>query len=176
MSISFHVFADRARIPAARAWSGALDGHGFGIRMEPEFDPASFSGYLPCPDDRTGFELFVEPYSAANFEIGPDGMRVIGDRDTVFTFRCSGREADLAAATAAAATLTVLTDGILFDTEARHFVAAASVLAWARRERYEPVALYRVRASRRRARIRMSTILRLLIVLALAVAVFVFRR
>jgi hypothetical protein len=176
MSISFHVFAHRARIPTARAWSEAVAGHGFETRMDPGFETATFSGYLPCPDDRTGFDLFVEPFSAANFEIGPDGMRVIGERDTVFTFRFSGREADLAAATAAAATLALLTDGILFDTEARHFVDAASVLAWAHREKYEPLAVYRVRASRRRARIRISTILRLLIVLALAVSVFVFRR
>jgi len=180
MSISFHVFAHRARIPDARAWSRAIAEHGFATsldpELDPELDPTSYSGYVPCPDDRSGFELFVEPYSAANFEIGPDGMQAIGARDIVFTFRFSGRETDRAAATAAAATLARMTDGILFDVDARHFVDAPAVLAWARGEKYAPVAVYRVRASRRRARIRISTIVRLLIVLALAVSVFVFRR
>jgi hypothetical protein len=176
MSISFHVFAHRARIPDARVWSEAIARHGFDTSLDPGFDPASFSGYVPCPDERSGFDLFVEPYSAANFEIGPDGMRAIGARDIVLTFRFSGRETDRAAATAAAAALTLLTDGILFDAETRHFVAAPAVLAWARGEKYVPVAAYRIRASRRRARIRISTIVRLLIVLALAVSVLVFRR
>jgi hypothetical protein len=180
MSFSFHVFTDRARIPDARAWAQAIAVRGFATRLgagpEPGFDPASFSGYVPCPDDRSGFDLFVEPYSAANFEIGPDGMAVIGARDTVLTFRFSGRETDRDAAMEAAATLTLLTDGILFDVEARHFVAASTALEWARGEKYSPVAVYRIRASRRRARIRISTILRLLILLALAVSVLTFTR
>jgi hypothetical protein len=180
MSFSFHVFTQRARIPEARAWAEAIAAQGFATRLgsgpDPGFDPASFSGYVPCPDDRTGFELFVEPYSDANFEIGPEGMEAIGARDTVLTLRFSGREPDRDAAMEAAATLTFLTDGILFDVDARHFVAASAVLAWARGERYTPVAVYRIRASRRRARIRISTILRLLILLALAVSVLTFTR
>jgi hypothetical protein len=180
MSFSFHVFTHRARIPHAHAWAEAIAAQGFATVLawgaDPGFDPATFSGYVPCPDDRTGFDLFAEPYSEANFEIGPDGMEVIGARDTVLTFRISGRESDRDAAMEAAATLTLLTDGILFDVDARHFVAAPAVLAWARAEKYTPVAVYRIRASRRRSRIRISSIVRLLIVLALAIWVLTYRK
>ena len=126
----------------------------FPTRLATDVDLPSHSGYLPCPDDRTGFELYIEPWSSASFEIGPEGIRAVADRDTMLTFRCSGRELDQEAATDAAATLAAMTDGVLYDSDSRHFIDAASALAWARGERYTPVATYRLRASRRRARLR----------------------
>jgi hypothetical protein len=174
MSVTYHVFARSSRLPTASAWADAIARHGSQTRIGTDFDLLSHSGYLPCPDDRTGFELYVEPYSPASFEIGPDGIRAVADRDTMLTFRCSGREVDREAAMDAAAALAAMTDGILYDSDSRHFIDAASALAWARRERYAPVAIYRLRASRRRSRLRLSTVLRLLIIIALAVTAFVF--
>jgi hypothetical protein len=172
MSITFHVFLRRDRTPSAADWSAAIRAAGFAVQLPADFDPAAHSGYLPCPDDLTGFELYRDPFSEHAFEIGADGAKAVGERNTAFTFRFSGRDSDLAAATAAAATLAAMTDGILFDSETGHFIAADQALAWARNERYEPVAIYRHRSSRRRARLRPSTVIRLLIVIALAIAAF----
>jgi hypothetical protein len=172
MSITFHVFLRRDRTPSAAAWSEAIRAAGFAVQLPADFDPATHSGYLPCPDDLTGFELYRDPFSERAFEIGPDGSTAVGDRNTAMTFRFSGRDSDLVAATAAAATLASMSDGVLFDTEAGHFIAADQALAWARNERYEPIAIYRHRSSRRKARLRPATVIRLLIIIALAIAAF----
>ncbi len=79
-------------------------------------------------------------------------------------FALSGRPADRNAATAAAATLAAMTDGVLFDTEPGHFISADSALAWARNERYQPIATSHRRALRRKARLTPPIILRLLII------------
>ena len=109
-------------------------------------------------------------------EIGEAGAKAIDRRDTVASLRFSGRPADRSAAVAAAATLTAMTDGVLFDTEPGHFIAADSALAWARNERYHPVAVYRRRSARRKARLTPPIILRLLIILFLVFAVYWLRK
>jgi hypothetical protein len=92
------------------------------------------------------------------------------------SLRLSGRPSDQAAATAAAATLAAMADGVLFDSESGHFIAAAEALAWARHERYQPLAVYRRRSHRRKARFTPPIILRLLIIVVLALAVYWLRK
>jgi hypothetical protein len=149
---------------------------GFDVQLNTDFDPHSHSGYLPCPDDLTGFEYYLESFSAPTMEIGEAGASVIGSRNTVASLRFSGRPADRTAATAAAATLTAMADGVLFDTEPGHFIAADEALAWARNERYLPIATYRRRAARRKVRFTPPVILRLLLIVVLALAVYWLRK
>jgi hypothetical protein len=174
--ISYNVFLERERLPAATDWARVIREAGFDVRLSTDFEPRTYSGYLPCPDDRTGFEYYLESFSAPTMEIGAAGAKAIGPRDTVASLRFSGRDADRAAASAAAATLTAMTDGVLFDTEPGHFISAADALAWARNERYQPVAVYRRRAVRRKARLTPPIILRLLLIVVLALAVYWLRK
>lgn len=174
--ISYNVFLDRDRLPAATDWARVIREAGFEVQLSTEFEPGSHSGYVPCPDDRTGFEYYLESFATPTLEIGEVGARAIGQRHTVVSLRVSGRPADRTAAAAAAATLTAMTDGVLFDTEPGHFIAADQALAWARNERYQPLAVYRRRAARRKARLTAPIILRLLIILFLVFAVYWLRR
>jgi len=176
MSISFHVFTRSDRLPSMAQWAQAL--HACGIPASPDAnaDLQRFSGYLPCPDERVGFELYVEPYSSAHLEFGPDAPNVVGDTDFVLTFRLSGRAADLDAAMLAAASLASLSDGILFDSQSRHYIAASSAMDWARRQAYHPLAVYRARAQRRRSRHRIATLLRLLLLLIVVAAFLLLYR
>ena len=169
MSVSYQVFLQRGRMPSSAAWLQALREAGFSVQFSPEMDLATHSGYLPCPDDRVGFELYCEPFSSTHTEIGPAGLEVVGERDVTFTFRLSGRAADREAAVAASATLAAMSDGVLFDSESAHFIDSRAALAWARNERYRPVAVYRARAARRRGRIRASTVVRVLMLLLITV-------
>lgn len=173
--ISYNVFLDRERLPTGADWARMIREAGFDVQLATEFEPTSHSGYLPCPDDRTGFEYYLESFAAPTLEIGDVGAQVIGERKTVASLRFSGRPADQTAATAAAATLTAMTDGVLFDTEPGHFIGANEALAWARNERYQPLATYRRRAMRRRARLTAPVILRLLIILFLVAAIYWLR-
>jgi hypothetical protein len=174
--ITYHVFLDRTRLPAAADWARVIREAGFDIQLNTEFEPDSFSGYLPCPDDRTGFEYYLESFTTPTIEIGEAGARVIGSRNTMASLRFSGRSSDHSAASAAAATLTAMTDGVLFDTEPGHFIAADAALAWARNERYQPIAIYHRRAMRRKARLTPPVILRLLIILFLVFAIYWLRK
>lgn len=174
--ISYNVFLDRERLPAAADWARLIREAGFEVQLSTEFEPQSHSGYLPCPDERSGFEYYLESFGAPTLEIGESGARAIGQRNAVASLRFSGRPADRTAAIAAAATLTAMTDGVLFDTEPGHFIGAHQALAWARNERYQPLATYRRRAMRRKARLTAPVILRLLIIVFLALAVWFLRR
>jgi hypothetical protein len=174
--ITYNVFLDRARLPAAADWARSIHEAGFEVQLNPDFDPAAHSGYLPCPDDRTGFEYYLESFGEPTFEIGDAGAKAIGARNAVASLRFSGRTADRNAATAAAATLAAMTDGVLFDTEPGHFIGADSALAWARNERYQPVATAHRRALRRKARLTPPIILRLLIILFLVFAIYWLRK
>lgn len=174
--ISYNVFLDRDRLPAATEWARLIREGGFDVHLPSDFEPGSHSGYVPCPDDRTGFEYYLESFVTPTIEIGEAGARAIGARNTVATLRFSGRPSDRAAAVAAAATLTAMTDGVLFDTEPGHFIAADAALAWARHQRYQPLAVYRRRSARRKARLTPPVILRLLLILALVIAIYWLRR
>lgn len=174
--ITYNVFLDRTRLPAAADWARVIREAGFDVQLHADFEPDSFSGYLPCPDERTGFEYYLESFTTPTLEIGDVGAKVIGPRNAVATLRFSGRASDRDAASAAAATLAAMTDGVLFDTEPGHFIAANEALAWARNERYQRLATYHRRATRRKARLTPPIILRLLIILFLVLAIYWLRR
>ena len=169
--ISYNVFLDRERLPTAAEWTRVLREGGFETQLDPSFEPRSHSGYLPCPDERIGFEYYLEPFDAPTPEIGDEGAQVIGKRNAVVSLRFSGRPLDREAAAGAAATLAAMSDGVLFDSEPGHFISSADALAWARNERYQPVAVSRRRANRRKARLTPPIILRLLIILTLVAAI-----
>jgi hypothetical protein len=174
--ITYHVFLDRTRLPGAADWARVIREAGFDVELTTEFEPGSHTGYLPCPDERTGFEYYLESFAQPTIEIGDAGAKAIGQRNAVASLRFSGRPADRNAASAAAATLTAMTDGVLFDTEPGHFISANQALAWARNERYQPSAIYHRRAMRRKARLTPPIILRLLIILFLVLAIYWLRR
>jgi hypothetical protein len=174
--ITYNVFLDRRRLPAAADWARVIREAGFDVQLNADFEPGSCNGYLPCPDDRTGFEFYLESFTTPTLEIGDAGAKAIGPRNTVVTLRFSGRPSDRNAATAAAATLTAMTDGVLFDTEPGHFIAADAALAWARNERYQPIATYHRRSMRRKARLTAPIILRLLMILFLVFAIYWLRK
>lgn len=170
--ISYNVFLDRERLPTGADWARVLREGGFETQLDPEFEPRTYSGYLPCPDDRTGFEYYLEPFDAPTPETGEEGAKVIGKRNAVVSLRFSGRQLDREAAASAAATLAAMSDGILFDSEPGHFISAADALSWARNERYQPIAVARRRANRRKAWLTPPVILRLLIILFLVAAIW----
>lgn len=165
--ISYNVFLDRERLPSGADWARGLKEGGFDTQLDPALEPRTYSGYLPCPDERIGFEYYLEPFDAPTPEIGEAGAKVIGKRNAVVSLRFSGRQLDREAAASAAATLAAMADGILFDSEHGHFISAAEALSWARNERYQPIAVARRRADRRKARLSAPIIVRILVILVL---------
>jgi hypothetical protein len=174
--ISYNVFLDRERLPTAVDWARTAREAGFETQLNIEFEPRTHSGYLPCPDERTGFEYYLEPIDRPTLEIGDQGAKAIGARNAIVSLRFSGRRTDREAAIGAAATLAAMTDGVLLDSESGHFIAAAEALAWARNDKYQPLAVVRRRSDRRKARLSAPIIVRLLIILVLVLAVLWLRK
>lgn len=114
-------------------WARAIRDNGFDVNMDIDFDPVSFSGFLPCPDSNCGFEYYFEWLDQSQLEFSDGEKSVIGDRKFIVTFVCK-TEVDLLAANAAAAVLTYLCDGVLLEAEANVYVQSENVIAWARGE------------------------------------------
>lgn len=140
MSICFHVFLRRDRLPDPRKWANAILENGFSIALNTAFDPVMHSGYLPCPgDEGAGFEYYLDSAASSDLVSDESSKRLVRGCDVVATFCFGGRQSDLAAARAASATLTRITGGILLDAESGHFIDADSVLDWAHESNYQPL-------------------------------------
>lgn len=100
--------------------------------MDDDFDPRTFSGYLPCKwkGEGAGFEIFF--CEVAEFEFDGDLSAEIGDRDVCISFVTRSSETDLMVAIAAAAVLCEKHDGVLLDEESGDFFPAKGAIADAR--------------------------------------------
>lgn len=115
MSIELHVFLTEQRAADRDAWQHAIEQLGFPTVLEPSFDPRSDTGFSPTTykGRPTGFEYYLEP--AADLLAAYSHIKSrVGNRDKCATFRWGGDLRECAAALSAAATFTVLTDGIYY--------------------------------------------------------------
>lgn len=129
MSIETRVIFERARLPTAAEWADAIVQAGYPLELDREFDPATFSGFLPCvyQGDESGFEYFFGEAADAL----PGDPSALAERNAAAFFITHSDVTDLATATIAASVLAALTDGVLFDCEGGELVEASSVRRWA---------------------------------------------
>jgi hypothetical protein len=133
MSVVMSLFVNRSRMPSPADWARAIRSSGFELELDSDFDPESFSGFLPCKygGADAGFEYFRE---AVNRDELPDHVSVhVAERDTMINFVTHSDLAELATSTIAGAVLCSISDGVLWDTEADELVPATGALAWARK-------------------------------------------
>jgi len=59
MSMEVHVFSD-TRLPSIAAWQQAIDAEGFDLKLDPEVELATASGFLPAKlrGKKSGFEIY----------------------------------------------------------------------------------------------------------------------
>ncbi len=128
MSVELHVYCKKGVLPPPEAWQKAIATAGFKVELDVDFDPISFTGFLPATyrGKPGGFEYFVED---ADPEEGPEDL---GKRDTVVMFLTHSDMRELATSVIAACVLTTMTEGILVDLQAGEEMTAAEALDWAR--------------------------------------------
>jgi hypothetical protein len=106
---------------------------GFEVELDREFDPGSFSGFLPCPDENAGFEYSIGSLASElpAMRLRPEQQRQLAGVDALveFNFRT---EADLRVAQAASSVLATITAGYVLDGESGGLMSAEQSLAWAR--------------------------------------------
>lgn len=134
MSVVLAVFLNRSSMPSPADWAKAIRSNGFDMEMDSDFDPASFSGFLPCKYGASdaGFELFTEAVSDS--ELDEHVAAQIGRRDTRIDFVTHSELRELATSMIASAVLCAISDGVLWETEADEIIPASRALEWARTE------------------------------------------
>lgn len=134
MSVSTYVFLSRSKLPAWTLWAEAVKGSGFEMKMD-RFHIVKQEGFVPCRYNgrAAGFEYYYGGVAdaVANDDLDEKVLRKVGDRDVMITFVTHSSMHGLMSAVIAAAALTDLTDGLLWDEDS--WVPGAKALAYARR-------------------------------------------
>jgi len=129
MSVDLAVYLQRSAMPTPVAWQEAIRNAGFPLEIDTDFDPDSFSGFLPCKlrGSDQGFEYFASPMSDVEAaELGaPPGS------DFSVLLATHSDYADLACSIAAAAALAHASAGMLVDPQSGESFSAQDALAWA---------------------------------------------
>lgn len=84
-------FLDKASVPSRAQWQQAVDDSGFDLQLDPELQPFSHSGYLPCK--LFGAESGIETYYDKATDVVPDADQLnelAEGRDSCITFRWGG--------------------------------------------------------------------------------------
>lgn len=133
MSVELHVLLRRAQLPDAAQWQAEIDRLGFDVRLDPDFNAATHSGYLPVTlnGGDSGFEFDVGPASEIA-ETYPDCVQLSGGRDCSANFCWGGDLDELACAMIASAALARLCDGVWFDPQEGECHDAAGAIEAAR--------------------------------------------
>ena len=82
MTVEIYVVLRRERMPTTGDWQRALDQMGLDLRLDPDVDPISLTGYWPATlgGADSGFEYFGDPSA----DVLDDDVRAsVGDRDWV---------------------------------------------------------------------------------------------
>jgi hypothetical protein len=129
MSVDLIVSLRRSAMPSPAGWQQAIRNASFPVELNLEFDPGTFTGFLPCKfrGEGAGFEYYSrrlteEERVAAG---APDGA----DYQVILVTHSDMRE--LACSLAAASALCRASGGVLYDPQSGQSVPAGHVLAWA---------------------------------------------
>ena len=106
MSLELHAFLQTSAFPTRSEWQSAIDRLALPLRLAPELDPATDTGFSPCQlgDRSAGFELFRDSVQelASSY---PAIRGLVEPGSVVLSFRWSSELADCACALGAAAAL-----------------------------------------------------------------------
>jgi len=116
-------------MPTPAGWQQAIRDAGFLIELDTDFDPDTFSGFLPCKlrGAVSGFEYFAAPLSEA--EAAEAGAPAGSDFCVTLVTHSDLREC--ACSVAASGALARASGGLLVDPQSGESFAAADALGWA---------------------------------------------
>jgi hypothetical protein len=134
MSVSVIVFLRSERTPSSTAWQDGIQRHGFTVGLDLEFDPASFSGFLPCTYGgvASGFEYYLD--DAALDGLDTAGRSLVGNRNKMISLVTHSDMREAATSAIAAGVLAAVADGVLYDAEGGEIVLGTDAANWAREQ------------------------------------------
>lgn len=135
MSAELYLFLERAAMPTPEAWQQAITEAGFALTLDTDFDPYTFTGFLPCQfqGHTSGFEYYLHPKQ----EIA-DHFTYLAPRvkpfDSVVMLVWGSSIEEMACAVMAAAALAASTPSLLYSPEDDSAVEGARALGYAREQ------------------------------------------
>jgi hypothetical protein len=132
MSVVMSVFLTHSRMAGPEDWVNAIRSNEFDMEMDSDFDPDTFTGFLPCKygGEDAGFEYFRETVKTEEL---PDHVSAhLAERDTRIDFVTHSDLRELVTSMIASGVLCAISDGVLWETEADELVPASRALEWAR--------------------------------------------
>ena len=127
MSVSLHVYLSRSQMPGAQLWAMAVRKAARGVELLPNFDVFNHSGFLPCKcrGADSGFEYYAGVFCSEDIEdmeLEADEQDLIVSCDFSVGFVIKGSKwKDHETAYVAAACLTMLSGGTLYDPQCGQF-------------------------------------------------------
>lgn len=122
MSFDLIVHLPTEKIPSPQHWQAAITAHQFPLKMDTNFEIASFSGYLPCEFEgqSAGFEFF---YEVADIGESEDGQVTLATHSDL---------REMLSSAIAAAVLAEMSGGVLEDPQEGKLYEGAAAVRWAR--------------------------------------------
>ena len=133
MSIVVSVYLKASDIPQPGDWQAAIRDSGFDVQLNTEFDPLTFSGFLPAMyrGEDTGFEFFLDE---VDFEASDEQVReLLQGKDMVISLVTHSDLRELMVSVIAAGVLAKLTNGILHDEEADEYYSSENSVSWSKK-------------------------------------------
>lgn len=133
MSMELHVFLPKLALPDVHRWQAAIDTLGIDVRLDPDVDVETHSGFWPAAFNGQpgGFEFDVAPASDV-IEVAPDIAGRVRGLDIVGNFRWGGDLNEMASALTAAAALASISGGVWFDPQEGQCLDATAAVREAR--------------------------------------------
>lgn len=130
MSVDLQVALDPSRMPDPAAWATAVRSAGFEADLDIDFDPETFSGFLPCQykGKPAGFEYYrgtLDPKEQTNLGLS-------ASQSCVVTFSTRSNYREFATSMICAAVLASSSDGVLIDADGVTAIPRGSEIDWAR--------------------------------------------
>lgn len=134
MSVDLEVFLERSKLPSLGEWAQAISSEGFSLAFPEPVDITKHTGYLPAilGAEESGFEFFVSDLNEPD-DLPEDVGEMLSTANASANFNCHGMD-EILAATAAAAVLAHLTDGVVFDPQGGGVLRGQEAIARAKAE------------------------------------------
>ena len=128
MSYDLLVYLTRARMPTPAAWQDAIAAANFPVLIDQDFDPDTFTGFLPCKYKGTisGFE-----YYPAGLSVDDAKNLDVSGADFSATFIAHEGHNEMQTALCAASALCVSSNGVLVDPQSGKNYPASDAVTWA---------------------------------------------
>jgi hypothetical protein len=135
MSMELYLFLNRADLPSPEVWQQRITQSGFRLQLDTDFDPVTFTGFLPCMLE--GQQLGFEYYFVAKDSIAPSDTYlapVAQPFDSIITLVWGGSLREMAAVMMAAGALSAALPSCIYMPEDDSTIAGEQALSYAREQ------------------------------------------